>query len=154
MAELKIVKENKNLVTCKPSEFLRQTNRIRKAAEKWLTNTEILKIRNRKIKGLKPVPKPGEATDEQRTAIIKENADAISAQQKRNLTEILDNIMEKYPDETLKLLGLMCFVEPDDVDNYPVTFYLRNFSEVISDKDVLGFFTSLIQLEQTGTSGR
>lgn len=148
------MQKSKNLVTCKPSEFLRQTNRIRKVAEKWLDDTQILKIRNRKIEGLKTVPKPGEVTESERAAIIKSNADAISEQQKRNLTEILDNVMEKYPDETLELLGLMCFVEPCEVDNYPVTFYLRNFSEVISDKDVLGFFTSLIQLEQTGTSGQ
>lgn len=146
------MRECKNLANCKPSEFLRQTNKIRKAAEKWLENTEILKIRSRKIEGLKSVPKPGEASDDERIAIIKSNTDAISAQQKRNMTDILDNIMEKYPDETLELLALMCFVEPAEVDNYSVSFYLKNFSEIISDKDVLGFFTSLIQLEQMGIS--
>ena len=35
----------KNLANCKPSEFLVQTNRIRKSVENWLTVTDILNIR-------------------------------------------------------------------------------------------------------------
>ena len=35
----------KNLANCKPSEFLRQTNKIRRAAEKWLKITDIMEIR-------------------------------------------------------------------------------------------------------------
>ena len=35
----------KNLANCKPSEFLVQTNKIRKSVEKWLTVTDIMNIR-------------------------------------------------------------------------------------------------------------
>jgi hypothetical protein len=37
----------KNLANCKPSEFLKQTNRIRKSVSKWLTDTDIANIRKR-----------------------------------------------------------------------------------------------------------
>ena len=35
----------KNLANCKPTEFMKQSNRIRKSAEKWLTDTDIINIR-------------------------------------------------------------------------------------------------------------
>jgi hypothetical protein len=37
----------KNLANCKPSEFLSQTNKIRKSVEKWLKLTDIINIRKR-----------------------------------------------------------------------------------------------------------
>ena len=58
--------------------------------------------------------------------------------------------MEECPDETLELLALICFIEPENVDDYSVAYYLNNLTDIISDKDVLGFFTSLAQLGQTG----
>ena len=36
----------KNLANCTPREFLRQTNRIRKAAARWLERTDALAIRS------------------------------------------------------------------------------------------------------------
>ena len=36
----------KTLANCKPSEFLKQTNKIRKAAAEWLTATDILEIKS------------------------------------------------------------------------------------------------------------
>ena len=39
----------KTLATCSDVEFLRQTNRIRKYAEKWLKDTGIFDIRTRKL---------------------------------------------------------------------------------------------------------
>ncbi len=45
----------KTLSNCKPSEFLKQTNRIRKAVERWLTDTDIANIRKRQpIKEMVP----------------------------------------------------------------------------------------------------
>ena len=62
--------ELKTLVTCKPSEFLRQTNRIKKSAEKWLTDTDIFNIRKR-LATLEMVPQ--NATEEERKAIFERN---------------------------------------------------------------------------------
>ena len=45
----------KTLANCTDVEFLRQTNKIRKAVEKWLTDTDIANIRKRMPK-LETVP--------------------------------------------------------------------------------------------------
>ena len=124
----------KNLANCKPSEFLKQTNRIRKLVSKWLMDTDILNIRKRM-----PII-PDDATDEERKQ-------AIEGQAKKNLNAVLDAILEEHPDETLELLALLCFVEPEDVDNYEMAEYLASFNELISNKAVLSFFISLMQLE-------
>lgn len=124
----------KNLANCKPSEFLKQTNKIRKSVSKWLADTDIMNIRKR-------MPNiPDDATDEERQQ-------AIEGQAKKNLNALLDAILDEHPDETLELLALLCFVEPEDVDNYEMTEYLTSFNELINNKAVLSFFMSLTQLE-------
>ena len=123
----------KNLANCKPSEFLQQTNRIRKSVSKWLTDTDVMNIRRR-------MPElPDTATDE-------EKAEAMKAQAAQNLNIMLDAILEEHPDETLELLALLCFVEPKDVDKHEVTEYLDACTELFSNKSVLNFFISLIRL--------
>lgn len=129
----------KNLANCKPSEFLQQTTRIRKSVSKWLTDTDILNIRQR-------MPNiPDDATQEERKK-------AMEGQAKENLNLMLDAILEEHPEETLELLALLCFVEPKDVDKHSVTEYLESFEELISNKAVLSFFTSLMRLANTTTS--
>lgn len=140
-------KKSKNLATCTPREFLKQTNRIRKSAERWVNITDILNIRNRKVEGLKEIPKDDDA---EAIRVRKENAEKILKQRAKNMNDILDAALEEHVDETLEVLALACFVEPEDVDNHKVSFYLRNLSDILSDPDVIGFFTSLVQLEQTG----
>ncbi len=142
------MEEKKNLANCKPSEFLRQTNRVRKSVENWLKKTRVMEIRSRKVEGLEVIPP--EADAETKAAIRKSNAQIIAAQQRKNFNDILNAAMEECPDETLELLGLLCFVEPQNVDDHKVSFYLANLAEILSDADVLNFFTSLAQLGQTG----
>ena len=127
----------KNLANCKPSEFLRQSNRIRKVAEKWLSVTNIMNIRSNQP------TYPKDATKEQIDAAIKEQVRA-------NLNKMLDAILEENADETLELLALCCFIEPDEIDNYKVSDILTTVTELINDQAVLGFFTSLARLGQTG----
>lgn len=127
----------KNLANCKPSEFLVQTNKIRKSVEKWLKLTDIPNIR----KNVPPI-KEGQTKEERRAELAKAS--------KENLNKIFDAVLEEHPQETLELLGLLCFVEPENVDDYPVSFYIQNFNEIINDEAVIGFFTSLMSLEQKG----
>ena len=127
----------KNLANCKPTEFLVQTNRIRKHVEKWLKLTGIPDIR----KNVPPL-KEGQTKEEHKEELKK--------QARQNLSKILDAILEEHPQETVELMGLMCFVEPEDVDNHPMSFYLESVAEIINDEAVLGFFTSLANLEQRG----
>lgn len=125
----------KNLATCKPSEFIRQTSRVKKSVEKWLKATDIMEIR-------KTLPAFDEnMTKEERNAALKK-------QGKENFSKILDVIMDEHPDETLELLALLCFVEPEDIDNHEVSEYLESVSELMSSKAVVSFFSSLMQLGQ------
>lgn len=141
--------ELKTLVSCKPSEFLRQTNKIKKSVEKWLTDTDILNIRKR-MPALEAVPIS--ATEEERKAIAERNKKLTSEQVKKNLSAMLDAILEEHPEETMEILALCCFVEPDHVDDYKVADYLTALNSLISDKVVLDFFTSLASLGQMNIS--
>lgn len=127
----------KTLANCKPTEFLVQTNKIRKSVEKWLKLTDIMNIR----KNVPPI-KEGQTKEERKVELDKAS--------KENLNRMLDAILEEHPQETLELVGLMCFVEPEDVDNKPVGFYLEAISELMNDEAVIGFFSSLLSLEQKG----
>lgn len=136
----------KNLAQCTPTEFLVQTNRIRHAVEKWLTVTDIMNIRKRKPMGL-PDAMPGVSEDENRE-VLKQREAMLAEQAKRNMTAILNAIFEEHPRETLEVLALCCFVEPEDVDNHTVSEYLGAVFDMVEDENVLRFFTLLAQLEQ------
>ena len=133
----------KTLATCKPTEFLKQTNLIRKRAEKWIKDIRFFEIR-------KTIPKleavPDDATDEERDAIKKRNAERVRAQARKNISEIIDEMLEKHPEQTLELLALVCFVDPADVDEHPMEEYLEAVSDMVGSKAVVGFFTSLARL--------
>ena len=143
-----VVEERKNLVTCKPTEFLKQTSRIRKAAEKWMKAIGVLDIRKRKAEGLREITK--DMDPEEVAAARLENARKIADQSRRNLLDIVTAALDDYPSETLEILALACFVEPENIDDHRVSFYLANLADILADPDVLSFFTSLAQLEQTG----
>lgn len=130
--------ERKNLANCTPREFLKQTNRIKKSVEKWLTVNEIAEIRRRlpdlsKIDG---------------TLLRKE---ALRKQSMENISAILDNALDKHPDETLEVLALCCFIEPEEIDNVRVTDLLASFNELVNSEEVIGFFISLARLGQMNT---
>ena len=143
-----VVEERKNLVTCKPTEFLKQTSRIRKAAEKWMKAIGVMDIRKRKAEGLREITKDMDPEDV--AAARLENARKIADQSRRTLLDIVTAAMDDYPSETLEILALACFVEPENIDDHRVSFYLANLADILADPDVLSFFTSLAQLEQTG----
>ncbi len=139
----------KTLATCKPSEFLKQTNLIKKAVEHWLTVTKIHEIRKRlpELKKLTP-----DMSEDERKEAFEENKRRSEQQMMDNAMAILDAILEEHPDETLAILALACFVPPDKVDDHPIDFYLTAFTEIMSNQAVLGFFTSLARLVRTDTA--
>lgn len=138
----------KNLANCKPSEFIKQTNRIRKSVKTWLDVTGIMEIRRRLPE---TVFVPLAASPEERSRIIAANAKARSEQIRANINDMLDEMLEKHPDETLEVLALCCFVEPENVDDYPVSDYLKSFYELISNDAVVSFFSLLMQAGQKST---
>ena len=129
----------KTLANCTPREFLVQSNKIRRHAEKWLSLTRIMDIR----KNL-PEYTDGMSEDERRKVL--------TDQMKRNLNDILDSVLEEHPDETAELLGLLCFVEPDDLDNHKMTEFFGAFAEIVGNPEVISFFISLMRLGVTNIS--
>lgn len=129
----------KTLANCTPREFLAQTSKIRKRAADWLGKTRILEIREKQ-----PVYADGMTAEEKQ--------EAMRRQVKANLNEMLDSMLDEYPNETADLLGLLCFIEPEDLENHKMTEILKAVTDVISDQDVLDFFISLMRLGQTNIS--
>lgn len=130
----------KNLANCSVREFLAQTNKIRKSVSNWLNLTKVMEIRQH-------IPDvPDGTSDEEKKALME-------AQVKKNLTDMMDAILEKYPEETAEILGLLCFIDPKDLDNYKMTDLLSSFSEMMENKEVITFFTSLMKLVNRTTGG-
>ena len=129
----------KTLANCTPREFLVQSNKIRRHAEKWLSLTRIMDIR-------KNLPEYTDGMSEE------ERRKALTDQMKRNLNDILDSVLEEHPDETAELLGLLCFVDPEDLDNHKMTEFLGAFAEIMGNSEVISFFISLMRLGETNIS--
>ena len=129
----------KNLANCDPLEFLVQTNKIRKSVSKWLTLTGIMEIR----KTLPELPKDISAEERKK---------AVQKQVELNLNRIFDVILDEHPNETAELLGLLCFIDPDDLCNHKMSELLGSVSNLISCPEVISFFTSLTQMGKTGIS--
>lgn len=135
----------KTLANCTDIEFLQQTNKIRHAVEKWLTVTDITNIRKR-LPHVEPIP---EGMDKAKAKLIEQKNEKNRQKQiKENLDAILDAVLEEHPQETLEIMRLCCFVEPDD-DSHRITYYLSAFAEMFGNEEVLNFFTSLVSLART-----
>lgn len=128
----------KTLANCTSKEFLTQTVKIKRAVEKWLTDTDIMNIRKR----LPALPD---------TMSEDEKKEAIESQAKANLSAIFDAIAEEHPDETSEVIALCCFTDPEKMDERPMFDYLTAIADMISNESVIGFFTSLMRLARTGT---
>lgn len=136
----------KNLANCKPSEFLKQTNKIRKSVEKWLTVTDIMNIRKRMPENMPEMNK--DMSMEEGKVVLEKRQEMMAEQSRRNLNAMLDAMLDEHPDETLEILGLCCFVEPEEIDNHTVSEYLLSINELLSDEAVRDFFTLLMSLVQ------
>lgn len=139
----------KNLANCKPSEFLKQTVRIKKSVERWLTDTDIMNIRKNVAA---PSPMSKDMTDTEKRAALDDYVKRRNEQAQKNLSRIFDAVAEEHPDETLEVLALLCFVEPENVDDYTIDEYLTSVSEMIGNEAVIGFFTSLARWGLLNTS--
>ena len=138
----------KNLANCKPSEFLAQTFKIKKSVREWLDVTEILSIRKNKPE---LIPLEG-LSEKDKAEAIELNNKATAEQIKKNIDSILDKMLDENAEKTLEVLALCCFVEPEHVDDYPMSEYFKNITELFNDESVMNFFTSLAQLGMKNTA--
>lgn len=132
----------KNLSNCSNVEFLKQCNKIRHQVQSWLKDTGVLEIRKRTCE---LVPVTDNMTDADRIKAETENELRIQAQAKRNISDMLDVALDKNAEKTLELVGLMCFLTPEETSKTKAFKLLREFAEMLNDEDVLGFFSSLMK---------
>ena len=135
----------KNLANCKPSEFFKQTLRIKRNVEKWLTSDDIKEIRSRKIDYEEILDT---MTPQEQGEVMLRNQKKAEEMAMNNFMDILEVMLDKKFDETLAVLALCCFVEPQNVDAYEMDDYLGSIADLISNPNVLRFFVSLAQLGQ------
>lgn len=122
---------------------MKQTVKIKKAVSEWLTITDIKSI----VKKVAPQELiPADATDVEKMAIVSANMAKRREQLVKNISEAFDVVMEEYPEETLEILALCCFIEPEKANEVKVSDYLKAFNGLITDKDTIDFFISLAQL--------
>lgn len=141
-------KIRKTLANCRPREFMRQTYRVKKFAEIWLTETDILNIR----KNAPELPAiDTNAPKGEQEAQRKANKEAEEKAGLANFSRMFDAIFGEHPDETLELLALCCFVEREHIDDYMMSDYLDALSAMLASDTVRSFFTSFMRLARTIT---
>ena len=123
----------KSLANCKPSEFIKQTNRIRHYVEKWLKDIEFADIR----KHLPDIPEG--ATDEEKNELIRE-------QNFKNFSDMLDSALEEHTEETLGILALCGFIPLEEADDQPMDYYIEVIADLLESEAVTRFFISLVKL--------
>lgn len=130
----------KTLANCTPVEFLRQTNKIRHAAAGLMADSGVVEIRKR-MPAL-----TGEETPEEKKRLLHEQA-------QKNMDAILDTLLETHAEETVRVLGMMCFLEPEEIENSTTTDFLAPAMELLTSKPVLDFLPLLAKLGATNTGG-
>lgn len=151
----------KTLANCNAVDFLTQTNKIRKAVAKWLTDTDILNIRKNvpDMPQFKPLEYPKDVSGDEkekilaeyqkeREAVLEGHNKVLREQVKKNLTEMLDKALDEYPMETLEILGMVCFLDKKDLEKIKGVDLLNGAMDAFTDDEVVRFFTSLVSLEQ------
>lgn len=128
----------KTLANCSPVEFLRQTNKIRHAAAGFMKETGVLELRKRRPE------LTGKETDAEKKA-------ALDKQARKNLSDMADLLMDANAEKTAELLGMLCFVEPEDVVKAKGIDFLAPAIELLNSRPVMDFLLSLSKLEQTIT---
>lgn len=129
----------KNLANCTPTEFMKQTVKLRGVIKNWAENSGFAEIRKRKPEGY-----------ENMTG--KEKTEAMNAQAMENISDMLYAAIEKDPEGTLKVMALCCFVEPEDVDSHPISEYLKGIMEMFNNEVVRSFFLLLLQSKNSRSS--
>lgn len=134
----------KTLANCKPTEFMAQTVKIKRAAEKWLKITDIMSIRKRVPEIMPEIS--DDMSAEEKEEVIKKRNEIIREKSLENMSAIFDACFDEHPVETLEVVALCCFMEPSDIDNHETKELLEAALEMAEDETVIRFFTLLMRL--------
>lgn len=129
-------KKIKTLANCSLVEFSRQAYKICKEVSEYLDKTKLMEISKR-------LPEKGAEADEK--------------QWKKNLLDMLYVCLDKYAEDTVKVLGLLCFTEGEELEKLTPVDLLDVALETIGSERVLDFFSKLMRsglIDINGTSSK
>ena len=127
----------KNLANCTPREFLKQTSKIKRSVEKWLKATDVMNIRKRMPKALPEIS--DSLPDDAKAEMLLKRSEMIRKQAYKNVSDILDAMLEDHPEETLEVLAYCCFVDPEKIDEYQMSYFFGSINEMLTDESVMAF---------------
>lgn len=127
----------KTLANCTLAEFLRQSNKIRKAAADFYKSSGIAEIR-------KHLPDVTGKTEEEAKAMLKE-------QNAKNISDILDACLDTNAEKTIEIIGLFCFKEGNEVNDLTPADFLDVVVDLVSSERVMSFFIKLANMGQKST---
>ena len=123
----------KTIATCTPSEFMAQGYRLAGKAKALFEMAGIAEIRKRM-----PEYKEEDTPEERKEKMQKQG--------KENLWAIFDELFGKYPKETTEVFGLMCFIEPAEIDSYNGMELMAKCIDMLGDENVATFLVSLSKI--------
>lgn len=128
----------KTIANMQGAEFLRQCNKIRHAAADLMQDTQILEIRKR-------MPAfTGKENPELRKVMIEK-------QSKKNISDMLDALLDTHAEETYNVLKLMCVTEEGEE---PTCLDMAMAGlEIVTSPKVMDFLSSLARLAQSDMAG-
>ena len=129
----------KTIATLKGADFLRACNKVRYAAQEMLAETKVLEIRKRM-----PILDINMTEDQRR--------DVLDKQSKKNLSDMIDRLLEEKPEETYKLLQVMIIPEENDGELDGIDLMCAAM-ELISNPKVIDFLSKLAKLALGNTEG-
>ena len=129
----------KTIATLKGADFLRACNKVRYIAQEMLAETKVLDIRKRM-----PILDINMTEDERKAALDK--------QSKKNLSDMLDRLLEEKPEETYKLLQAMIIPDEDDGELDGIDLMCAAL-ELISEPKVINFLSTWAKLALRNMEG-
>lgn len=117
------------MANCSTVEFLKQSNKIRHAVAEYLDYTKTIEVWKKK-----PEFTEGMTDDEKKAAI--------KVQARKNISDVLDNVLDENAEATVRILALLCFI--DDADE-AAEIEPFDVLDVLMSERVLNFFTRLMQ---------
>ena len=121
--------------------FLRRCNKIRHEAYALVKDTGVMRIRER-------MPEfTGKETKEEREAMLNEQA-------KKNVSDMLDALLDEHAEQTVEVLKIMCVPEDgEDINAMDGIDIATAGLEIISAPKVMDFFVSLVRSGLITTGG-
>lgn len=118
----------KHLANCPADEFMAAVVKMKYHFADWLKKTGIPAIRERRPEGY------ADMDQQQRVEALQELTTV-------NMGDIFAAAIETDPEGTKDLLCMATFTEPKEFGSHTMPEYLVAISEMLSDKEVVGFFT-------------